>query len=39
MTRSTAKHETLLDELLKDYTDPKAILGERGLLQLTRQVI
>jgi hypothetical protein len=27
MTRNTAKHDALLDELLKDYTDPKDILG------------
>ena len=28
MTSVNAKHEALLDELLKDYTDPKDILGE-----------
>jgi putative transposase len=40
MARNTAKHEALLDELLKDYTDPKDILGEHGLLrQLTKRVI
>ena len=40
MTRNTAKHDTLLDELLKDYTDPKDILGKHGLLrQLTKRVI
>jgi putative transposase len=40
MTRNAAKHEALLDELLKDYTDPKDILGEHGLLrQLTKRVI
>jgi transposase-like protein len=40
MTRNTAKHDALLDELLKDYTDPKDILGEHGLLrQLTKRVI
>jgi putative transposase len=40
MTRHTAKQDALLDELLKDYTDPKDILGEHGLLkQLTKRVI
>jgi transposase-like protein len=40
MTRNTAKHDALLDELLKDYTDPKDILGEHGLLrQLTQRVV
>jgi len=40
MTRNAAKHEALLDELLKDYTDPKDILGEHGLLkQLTKRVM
>jgi putative transposase len=40
MTRNTAKHDALLDELLKDYTDPKEILGEHGLLrQLTTRVV
>jgi putative transposase len=40
MTRNTAKHDALLDELLKDYTDPKDILGEHGLLrQLTKRVV
>ena len=40
MTRNTAKHDVLLDELLKDYTDPKDILGEHGLLrQLTKRVV
>jgi putative transposase len=40
MTRHTAKHDALLDELLKDYTDPKDILGAHGLLrQLTKRVI
>ena len=40
MTRNTAKHDALLDELLKDYTDPKDILGEHGLLrQLTTRVV
>ena len=38
--RNTAKQDVLLDELLKDYTDPKDILGEHGLLkQLTKRVI
>jgi transposase-like protein len=40
MTSVTKKHEALLDELLKDYADPKDILGEHGLLkQLTKRVI
>lgn len=40
MTRNTAKHDALLDELLKDYTDPKEILGEHGLLkQLTKRLV
>jgi putative transposase len=32
MTSVNAKQEALLDELLKDYTDPQDILGEHGLL-------
>ena len=40
MTRNTAKHDALLDELLKDHTDPKDILGEHGLLrQLTKRLV
>ena len=40
MTSVNAKHEALLDELLKDYTDPRDILGEHGLLkQLTKRVV
>ena len=40
MTRNTAKQDALLDELLNDYTDPKDILGEHGLLkQLAKRVI
>ena len=40
MTRHTAKHDALLDELLKDYTDPKEILGAHGLLrQLTKRLV
>jgi transposase-like protein len=40
MTSAKTKHDALLDELLKDYTDPKDILGEHGLLkQLTTRVI
>ncbi len=40
MTRNTAKQAALLDELLKDYTDPKDILGEHGLLrQLTTRLV
>jgi putative transposase len=33
MTSVNAKQEALLDELLKDYTDPQDILGEHGLLK------
>src|SRR6266480_3745537 len=40
MTSVKAKHEALLDALLKGYTDPQDILGEHGLLkQLTKQVV
>jgi putative transposase len=40
MTRNTAKQDALLDELLKEDTDPKDILGEHGLLrQLTKRVV
>jgi hypothetical protein len=40
MTSAKTKPDALLDELLKDYTDPKDILGEHGLLkQLTKRVI
>src|SRR5918995_132504 len=40
MTSVNAKHEALLDALLKDYTDPHDILGEHGLLkQLTKRVV
>ena len=40
MTSVNAKHEALIDELLKDYTDPRDILGEHGLLkQLTKRVV
>ena len=40
MTSVNAKHEALLDELLKDYTSPHDILGEHGLLkQLTKRVV
>jgi putative transposase len=40
MTRHAEKHDALLDELLKDYADPKDILGEHGLLrQLTKRVV
>ena len=33
MTSVHTKQEALLDELLKDYTDPRDILGEHGLLK------
>src|SRR5215216_1675178 len=40
MTSITKKQEALLDELLKDYTDPQEILGEHGLLKhLTKRVV
>src|SRR4029453_11307665 len=40
MTSVNTKQEALLDELLKDYTSPQAILGEHGLLkQLTKRVV
>src|SRR5262245_54305873 len=40
MTSVNAKQEALLDELLKDYTDPQDILGQHGLLkQLTKRVV
>jgi len=42
MTRSKTKtkEEALLDELLKDYSDPREILGEHGLLkQLQKRLI
>src|SRR5512133_2394635 len=40
MTSVHAKQEALIDELLKDYTDPRDILGEHGLLkQLTKRVV
>jgi len=40
MTSGHAKQEALLDELLKDYTDPQDMLGKHGLLtQLTKRVV
>ena len=40
MTSVNTKQEALLDELLKDYTDPQDILGEHGLLKhLTKRVV
>ena len=40
MISSKQKQDALLDELLKDYSDPKEILGEHGLLkQLTKRVV
>ncbi len=40
MTSIQKKHDALLDELLKDCHDPKAILGEDGLLkQLTKRPV
>ena len=37
MTREKTKEDALLDELLKDYSDPKEILGENGLLKLLQK--
>ena len=40
MTSPKERQEALLDELLKDYSDPKDILGEHGLLKhLTRRLV
>jgi len=40
MTSDTARQDALLDELLKNYREPKDILGEHGLLkQLTRRLV
>jgi putative transposase len=40
MTSDRTRHHALLDKLLKDYSDPKAILGEHGLLkQLPRRLV
>jgi putative transposase len=40
MTSVDPKQEALLDELLKDYTDPQDILGEHGLLKyLTKRMV
>lgn len=40
MARVKTKEDELLDELLKDYTDPKQILGENGLLkQLQKKLV
>lgn len=40
MARVKTKEDALLDELLKDYTDPKQILGENGLLkQLQKKLV
>ena len=33
MASVNKKQDALLDELLKDYTNPKEILGEHGLLR------
>jgi transposase-like protein len=37
MTREKTKEDALLDELLKDYSDPKEILGENGLLKVLQK--
>ena len=40
MTSPNARQQALLDELLKDYSDPKDILGEHGLLKhLTQRLV
>src|SRR5215831_21157904 len=40
MASVNKNQDALLDELLKDYTDPRDILGEHGLLrQLTKRVV
>ncbi len=40
MTRKKSKQDTLIDELLKDVSDPKDILGKNGLLkQLTKRLV
>jgi len=40
MASRKTKHDALLDELLKDYTDPRGILGEHGLLKhLTKRLV
>src|SRR4029453_4507734 len=40
MTSVDPKQEALLDELLKDYTNPQDILGEHGLLKhLTKRLV
>lgn len=40
MTIDTARQDALLDELLKNYREPKDVLGEHGLLkQLTRRLV
>lgn len=40
MTSDTARQDALLDELLKNYREPKDVLGEHGLLkQLTRRLV
>ena len=37
MTREKTKEDALVDELLKDYSDPKEILGENGLLKVLQK--
>lgn len=37
MTGAKTKEEALLDELLKDYSDPQEILGENGLLKVLQK--
>ena len=40
MTSVNAKQEALLDEWLKDDTDPQDMLGEHGFLKrLTKRVV
>jgi putative transposase len=40
MAREKTKEDLLIDELLKDYSDPKQLLGETGLLkQLQKKLV
>lgn len=37
MAKTKTKEEALLDELLKDYSDPREVLGENGLLRMLQK--
>ena len=40
MARAKTKEDLLIDELLKDYSGPKQILGDTGLLkQLQKKLV